>query len=162
VAIFTGCGFGGVVVNHDTAEGYCSLARSHPTPLRSLPDFHEWLKYKAQLVGDSEAQANLGLCYQYGNCGAEKNEVEALRLYRVSADQGNGNGQARLGLCYQYGYCGAEKNEVEALRLYRLSADQGNSDGQAFLGFCYQCGRCGVEKDEAVAQRLKSRMGHLD
>ena len=94
----------------------------------------------------------LGLCYLDGK-GVQKNEAEAARLFRLSADQGNSSGQAELGGCYLQGLGGVRKDKEEAVRLARLSTDQGNSRGQMILGVQYLFGE-GVRKNEAEAVRL--------
>ena len=55
----------------------------------------------------------------------EKNETEAVRYYKLSADQGNVDAQFNLAVCYATG-SGVDKNETEALKYYQLAADQGN------------------------------------
>jgi TPR repeat protein len=58
--------------------------------------------------------------------------VEAARLYRLAADQGEAYGQNNLGVMYENG-TGVAKDVAEAVRLYRLAADQGHSKAQAHL-----------------------------
>jgi len=79
--------------------------------------------FKLLLENNPEAQAYIGSCYHDG-VGLEKDIKEALRLYRLSAQQGNKYGQARLATCYHYGY-GVPINLDEAERLYTLAANQG-------------------------------------
>jgi TPR repeat protein len=55
-----------------------------------------------------------------------KDEFEAVKLYRMSSDQGHAGGQCYLGVCYQFGVGGLSKDLEEAKRLYRLAADQGD------------------------------------
>ena len=38
----------------------------------------------------------VGVCYQYGT-GVVKDEVEAVKYYKMAADQGNANAQYNLG-----------------------------------------------------------------
>ena len=57
---------------------------------------------------------------------------EALRLYRLSANQGDAHGQYGLGWLYENGK-GVKQDLKEALRLYRLSATQGHPDAKARL-----------------------------
>jgi TPR repeat protein len=86
-------------------------------------------------MGDAACMSELAEWHRTGACGLAKNEEEALRLYRLSAEQGDPQGQVNLGVCYEYGRCGLAKNEEEALRLYRLSAEQGDPRGKAGLRF---------------------------
>jgi TPR repeat protein len=62
-----------------------------------------------------------------------KDEAEAVRLYRLAADQGYAAAQFNLGVCYRNGI-GVAKDEAEAVRLYRLAADQGDAAAQRNLG----------------------------
>jgi TPR repeat protein len=75
-------------------------------------------------------------CEEYGQCGHVKNEDEALRQYRLSAEQCDPRDQAILGNCYEYGRCGLVTNVIEDLRLYHLSAEQGDIHGQRRLARC--------------------------
>ena len=71
---------------------------------------------------DADAQYRLGLCYEYGE-GVTQSYEEAVKWYRLAAEQNNADAQNRLGLCYEYGngvqqsyrnaakwYCKAENN----------------------------------------------------
>lgn len=49
----------------------------------------------------------------YNGEGVEKNFVEAVKWYRLSAEQGNAEAQFCLGYCY-YSGAGVEKNDAEA------------------------------------------------
>jgi TPR repeat protein len=89
-------------------------------PLPSHPSSHQ-----------RHAQYNLGVCYLDGS-GVTKNDVEAVRLYRLAADQGYAQAQFYLGACYQQGI-GVPKNEAEAVRWYRLAASQGHASAQEAL-----------------------------
>eukprot|EP00931_Biecheleriopsis_adriatica_P043236 TRINITY_DN2472_c0_g1_i11.p4 TRINITY_DN2472_c0_g1~~TRINITY_DN2472_c0_g1_i11.p4 ORF type:complete len:103 (-),score=28.68 TRINITY_DN2472_c0_g1_i11:8-316(-) len=54
--------------------------------------------------------------------GVEKDEVEAARLFRLAAEQGDADAQYNLGVMYRDGR-GVPKDEVEAARLYGLAAE---------------------------------------
>ena len=59
---------------------------SRPLKKRKLEQKKKLLDAADQ--GDSDAQYNLGVCYENGTGGLEKDEKEAVRLYRLAADQG--------------------------------------------------------------------------
>ena len=84
-------------------------------------------------LGHAAAEAALGLFYENGRGGLAKDEMEAVRLYRLAADQGDARGQCNLGMCFKYGRGGLAKDEKEAVRLFRLAADQGDADVLAML-----------------------------
>jgi hypothetical protein len=97
------------------------------------------------------AQHHFALCYVNGT-GVDQDHAEAVRLYRLSADQGHAIAQFSLGVCYIRG-TGVDQDPAEAVRLFRLAADQGSANGQHCLGVCYEHGT-GVDQDHAEAVRL--------
>jgi TPR repeat protein len=127
----------------------------------------------------SLAQNLCGRCFMYG-IGTQQNRPEALKYYKLSANQGNTNAINMVGFLSEgqndaeaaknyklsadqgnsygqnnYGRCleygiGVVKNEHEAANYYKLSADQGNSYGQRYYGSCLKHGT-GVAKDEQEA-----------
>jgi TPR repeat protein len=104
--------------------------------------------------GDAWAQYRLGEIYANGTGGMDKDEVRAVRMYRLAAEQGNDWAQFRLGEFYANGTGGLAKDEVEAVRLYSLAAEQGNDWAQNRLGDHYADGTCGLAMDEVKAVRL--------
>ncbi len=62
-----------------------------------------------------------------------QSDSEAVKWYRLAADQGHPFAQLRLGICYENG-CGVPQSDSEAVKWYRLAADQGNSYAQFNLG----------------------------
>ena len=65
--------------------------------------------------------------------GVPQNYAEALKWYRLAADQGDASAQYNLGVMYDNGQ-GVPQNYAEALKWYRLAADQGNASAQHSLG----------------------------
>jgi len=89
-----------------------------------------------------------------------KDKNEAIRWYRLAAEQGYARGQNHLGVCYANG-SGVRMDKKEAVRLYRLSAGQGNQISQFNLGWCYRDG-LGVKintKEAAHFFRLSAAQG---
>jgi hypothetical protein len=84
--------------------------------------------------------------------GVEKDDKEAVRLYRLAAEQKHAAAQCNLACYYLIGK-GVEKDERKAAHLFKLAADQGHADAQCNLGFCYENG-WGVEKDVSEAVRF--------
>ena len=84
--------------------------------------------------------------------GVSKDVAEALKWYRLSANQGNGKGQSALARMYRDG-TGVAQSDAEALRLFRLSVASGNADANGDLAWCYENGR-GVTKNMSEAIRL--------
>jgi TPR repeat protein len=109
----------------------------------------ESLKARA-LEGDAEAQYNLGMKYAYGE-GVAKNDVEAVKWYRLAAVQGEAGAQSTLGVKYDVGE-GVVEDDAEAVKWYRLAADQGESSAQLNLGAMYADGK-GVPQDDVQAYK---------
>ena len=89
---------------------------------------------KAQ-YGDAEAQFRLGNAYKTGR-GVIQDFVEAIKWYRLAAEQGYADAQNYLGVAYDSGD-GVEQDFVEAIKWYRLAAEQGNAEAQINLGNFY-------------------------
>jgi Sel1 repeat len=87
---------------------------------------------------DANAQYNLGVAYDKG-LGVPQNYVEAMKWYRLAADQGKRSAQYNLGFMYEQGQ-GVPQNYAEAVKWYRLAADQGNALAQSNLGLMYTQG----------------------
>jgi TPR repeat protein len=105
----------------------------------------------AAAQGYAPAQANLGLMHRNGEGGLSRDPREALRLFRLAAEQGDPVGQVALGLTFVRG---ATRNEREAARLFRLAAEQGDAAGQYNLGAMIEAGRGGQPRDRVAAIRL--------
>ena len=64
--------------------------------------------------------------------GVGRDYDEALRLYRLAADQGDADAQCSLGVMYDFGR-GVERSATKARYWYGLAADQGNTHAQDAL-----------------------------
>ena len=64
--------------------------------------------------------------------GVAKNPDEAVKWFRLSAEQGNAIAQYHLGLCYFEGE-GVSKDDQEAYVWFALSAAQGDEQAPGFL-----------------------------
>jgi tetratricopeptide (TPR) repeat protein len=82
----------------------------------------------------------------------DKNYVEAMRWYRMAADQGNAVAQTNIGFLYQQHGQGVSQDYAEAMRWYRMAADQGNAVAQNNIGVAYEKGQ-GVSQDNVEAMR---------
>ena len=59
-------------------------------------------------------------------------EWEAIKYYKLSADQGYSGAQYNLGYMYENGY-GVKQSDTEAIKYYKLAADQGNLEAKKDL-----------------------------
>ena len=89
-------------------------------------------------AGDAVCQTQLGTMYRNGD-GVPRNNAEALRWYRLAADQGLADAQNRLAVMLSAGH-GTAADHNEAARWYRKAADQGHAAAQNNLGRCYERG----------------------
>jgi len=69
----------------------------------------------------------------YNGRGVPQNYAEAMKWYRLAADQGQARAQSGLGGMYASGQ-GVPKNDAEAIKWFRLAANQGNATAQVNLG----------------------------
>ena len=145
-----------------------------------------WYRWAAD-NGNCLGAAYLGRNYQAGTRGLQKDEVEAVRLYRQAASrvgaltvpflswmQSHGLNEVgmvlyrafeaveaesfvNLGYMYLFGLGGLPKNDSEALRLFREASDKGCPDGTLWLGRMNETGRGGLRADKEEAMRLYSQ-----
>ncbi|MCZ6751727.1 MAG: tetratricopeptide repeat protein, partial [Acidobacteria bacterium] len=87
-------------------------------------------------------QFNLGVAYTEGRA-ARRDYEEALRWYKMSAEQGYAPAQLVLGNMYSKAQ-GVERDAAEATKWYRQAAEQGNLTAIFLVGSSYLSG----EEDE--------------
>ena len=95
--------------------------------------------------------------FQDGNDAFDrKNYIEAFRLWKLAAEQGNAEAQLNLGVMFEKG-TGVPQDYKEAAKWFRLAAEQGDPEALYNLGVLYDEG-LGVPQDhqEAVKWLLKS------
>ncbi|KAH3763209.1 calmodulin-dependent protein kinase [Pelomyxa schiedti] len=92
----------------------------------------------------SSSIASLGICYDCGVGGVDKDIHKAVSLYRMAADAGDTRAMCNLGWCYANGD-GVDKDIHKAVTLYQMAADAGDARAMSNLGVCYQNG-IGVER----------------
>jgi len=95
-------------------------------------------------AGDSNAQINLGVMYDYGR-GVPHNPELAIKWYGAAAQQNNCVALYNLGAMYAQGRCLTQDVE-RAARLYEKAAEQGLAIAQYTLGMLYFSGE-GVSHD---------------
>ncbi len=80
---------------------------------------------------DALAQFRIGYLYERGN-GVAQDYKEAMRLYRLSAAQGNDVAEFRIGYLYEKGW-GVDPDELQAMQWYEKAAAQGNQPAASRL-----------------------------
>ena len=64
--------------------------------------------------------------------GVPEDDKEAVKWYRLAAEQGHAQAQYNLGLMYANGE-GVPEDDKEAVKWYRLAAEQGHAQAQSTL-----------------------------
>lgn len=113
-------------------------------------------KQKEKISAKSTEQAHMlyqtGLAYENGTT-KEKDEKEAVKYYKESAELGNPYAQCRLGYCYEKSI-GVDRNINEAIKYYQLAVAQDDAIAQHKLAEIYCYGRGGTTKDRPKAYNL--------
>jgi TPR repeat protein len=128
-------------------------------PVQALTPLIDALRVRAE-AGDAEAQFNLGVM-SFTGTNVPEDDAEAVRSYRLAADQELASAQNALGVMCQNGE-GVPQDDAEAVRWYWLAADQKLVTAQYRLGNMYANGE-GVPQDDAEAERwyrLAADQGH--
>ena len=121
---------------------------------------------RAAEAGDAFAQYKLAGYHLVR--GGDENDAEAVKWFRLAAEQGNAFAQGMLGYMYADGsgvaqdHAEADKWYRRAVEGYRPMAEAGDADAQASLGEMYYKGR-GVAQDDAEAvkwYRLAAEAGN--
>ena len=99
--------------------------------------------------GLARAQAAYGQALDSGQ-GAERDEKEALKWYRMAAEGGDAVGAYQYGAVLLRGGEGVEKDPAEAARWFQSAAGQNVGVAQLMLGLLYAEGT-GVDKDPNAA-----------
>ncbi|MDX1764207.1 MAG: trypsin-like peptidase domain-containing protein, partial [bacterium] len=100
-------------------------------------------------AGDSNAQINLGVMYDYGK-GVPRNPELAIKWYGAAAEQNNCVALYNLGAMYAQGRC-LTQDVGRAAQLYEKAAEQGLAIAQYTLGMLYISGN-GVSRDPEKAR----------
>jgi hypothetical protein len=96
--------------------------------------------------GDAAAQLQLGMrSYEIGSRKRPPDYAEALKWFRLAADQGNAQAEDRMGMLYYFGR-GVPQNYAEAARWYLLAAQGQNEHAERQLIEMYHLG-LGVPRD---------------
>ena len=84
---------------------------------------------------NAQAQFNLGMMYENGQ-GVRQDDAEAVKWYRLAAEQGYAPAQSNLGVMYENGQ-GVRQDDAEAVKWYQQAAAQGLAEAQSNLGVMY-------------------------
>lgn len=98
--------------------------------------------------GDPVAQLAMGEKYKEGK-GVAKDPTEAIKWFRMAADQGDTNGMRELGAAYMKGE-GFEKDPARAREYFAKGAEAGDFNCMYLLGWLYVRGEGGPKDAKAA------------
>ena len=117
--------------------------------------------------GDADAQYNLGICYENGQGGLLKSDIQAVKWYRLAANKGHPEAQYKLGIFHEEGRGKLERSDIEAAKFYKLAANEGNAAAQYKLGSFYEEARADLQSSNSDIEAAKwytlsSKQGNVD
>lgn len=86
--------------------------------------------------GDSQAQYTLATQFQEGSDGATKNQDQAIKYFKMAANESDERAQVALGNIYLQ-----KQDYYDAARYFKLAADQRNPQGQFAMGELWRKGQ---------------------
>ena len=110
---------------------------------------------------DAETIFKCGMNYYRGH-GVPQDYTEAVKWFRIAAEQGYALAQYFLGICYSDGK-GVPEDDVEAAKWCHQAAQNGNADAQHNISNCYFKG-LGVPQDFVEAAKWDKKaaeQGHI-
>jgi TPR repeat protein len=111
------------VVDIDRGEMVITFANGQGNSLHNAEHLIDWCRMYADR-GNAEAQCVLGHCFRAGH-GVPPDAAEAVRLYTLAADQGDGIGRLSLATCLAEGAGVPAADKAAAQRLYALATADG-------------------------------------
>ena len=88
------------------------------------------------------------------------NDAEAVRWFRLAAEQDDARSKLMLGMMYLSGE-GAPKDDAEGMRWLKLAADQGDADAQVWFGF-FRMGQATKQKSEGKQTEAETMLQFLE
>ena len=119
----------------------------------SLPE-PEWMKQMRLSAeqGYAPAQYEMGVARMGLYFGVPGDGEDAVRYFRLAAEQGHAEAMLCLALCYVQGK-GVKRDDAEAARFLQASAEKGNAQAMRLLAYAYAQG-IGVERDDEKAAEM--------
>jgi TPR repeat protein len=102
----------------------------------------------AERENNAQAQHTIGLMYENGY-GVTRDYAEAMKWFRMAAEQGYTRAQSQIGLMYEKAE-GLTQDYAEALKWFRMAAERGDVEEQLNVGGSYENG-LGVKQDYVQA-----------
>jgi uncharacterized protein len=108
----------------------------------------------AAMQGHVSAQVVLGMFYDRGAEGVEKNYVEAAKWFKRAAEQGDASGQYRFSRMLMLGR-GIERNFKDGCKWCKLAAEQGVAFAQNFIGEAYFYGDWSINVKQNFQEAIR-------
>jgi TPR repeat protein len=117
------------------------------------------LRAKAE-SGDAQSQYELGVAFDFGKFGLEKDYAQSVKWFRLAAEQSNAAAQDNLGQCYAAGE-GIAQDCAEAAKWYRKAAERNYVPAQYNLAVAYDSG-LGVPNNDEEAIKWYRKVAEQD
>lgn len=98
-----------------------------------------------------EGMLSVGRCYETGD-GVGKDQAEAVKWYRMAAEQGVADAAFELAKCYRFGV-GVRRNHTTASKWLQKAAERGHAKSLVLLGIRYS-DECEAEYNPRKAVRF--------
>lgn len=143
-------------IKQDYPTAHYLVAMMYKDGIYVSKSWYKWQQYirSAANLGDSDAQADLGVAYLYGipEANIQQDINSAIPWLRKAAGQGDEKGNFYLGVCYEYG-AGVPKDEEKALSYYYTAAKAGHPQAQCEVAMAYLLGENGVNVNYSEAYK---------
>ena len=106
--------------------------------------------------GHAGAQYNLGFMYANSQ-GVPQDDAEAVRWYRLAADQGIARAQSNLGLLYENGE-GVPQDYVQAHMWFNLSASRRTGEDRELIDSVFPLSEVRTAHDKSRSGRAKGKI----
>ena len=118
--------------------------------LGSRPQLQTTMQLQKLKKKTVESMLRIGRCYETGD-GIARDLAEAVKWYRMAAEEGHVQGMFELSKCYTFGF-GVRKNSVTAGKWLRKAAEHGHVTAMLLLGhWLLREEGCGVGYDPREA-----------
>ncbi len=117
-------------------------------------------KYEVSIIkkqskkGDLASLVTYGDMFYYGYDKIERNEVEAILIYKKAADQGNALAQYKLATIYKQNTATVS----DAIKYYNMAVEQNYEPAIYDLAILYLNGSGGISKDYSKAKELLQKI----
>jgi TPR repeat protein len=126
-------------------NGKNAIVPKYASGMESSTNQSAYLSYIIEQAneGDSDAEFQLGKCYEDGLGDVTKDYATAVQWYMKAAKKGNADAQNKIGI-YYFG----KKDYKEALKWYESSAKGGNAKARYNMGMMFMSKEYGMQDEQ--------------